>query len=346
MGWGLRLFAIFVILIFLALGAWPISLLIFLYLLNSLRRPKAKAMLVQKQEVFQRRGRPWGRYGIVAALFLLSLIAAESGGTYSPEVFFVAGLAVVFLPFISRLVRLRKVVPVKDSVLLQNRFFPFWWHALLEVKLESQDQTRGIAAMSGKVLLFAGKAPAIFLVISVCALRYKQAEAAVTKKVRRMTRMLSQRGAHLLPADSTEAAGKLSLELERLSVGTEDFEAVSSLPFDAIAFQVKDGRLISHRAFSIMETTGTPAVPFADLRHARDPLFAEVVQEIGEKHGWPGPDEFSPFLASLDASRAEPLTDRIIMRGEKEGKLLVESPGGALVGLTRAQVRALARIYA
>jgi len=59
----------------------------------------------------------------------------------------------------------------------------------------------------------------------------------------------------------------------------------------------------------------------------------EVVEKIGERHGWPGPDEFSPFIAALDASRAEPIADSIIMKGEKEGKLLVETPGGALVAL-------------
>ena len=346
MGWGKRIVAILVILIFLGLGAWPISLLIFFYLVYSLRRPKAKTVLVQKQEIFQKPGRPWGRYTIGAALLLLSLVAAESGGTYSPAVFFVAGLAAIFLPFISRLGHLRKVVPIKDSVLLQNNLFPLSWHTLVEVKLELQDQTRGITAMSGELLLYAGKAPTMFQVVSVYALSYNQAEVIVMKKLRRETRMLSQRGAHLLPVDSADAADKLSLELERLSIGTEDFEAVSSLPFDAIAFRVKDGRLVSHRAFNVLERNGVAAVPPADLRYAREPLFAEVVQEIGEKHGWPGPDEFSSFLASLDASRAEPLADRFRMKEEVEGKITVETPGGAQVMLTRAQVRALARIYA
>jgi len=199
--------------------------------------------------------------------------------------------------------------------------------------------------MSGKLLLFAGRAPAMFQVVSVYALSYMEAEASVIRELRKETRMLSQRGAHLLPADSADAAAKLSLELKRVGIGANDFEAVSSLPFDAVAFEVEDGRLVSHRAFNFLERTGAAAVPAADLRHARQPLFAEVVQEIGEKHGWPGPDEFSPFIAALDASRGEPIADRIVMKGEKEGKLLVETPGGALVSLTRPQLRILARIY-
>jgi hypothetical protein len=346
MGWRLRLTAILVMLIFLGLGVWPVSLLVFLYLAYSFRRPRTRAVLGQRQETFQKPARPWGRYGIGAALFLLSFVAAESGGTYSPEVFLVTGLAVILWPVISGLGLLSGVVPVKDSVLLQNRLFPLSWHALAEVKLESQDQTRGIAAMSGKLLLFAGRAPAMFQVVSVCALNYRQAEASIVKRLRRETKMLSQRGAHLLPADSADAADKLSLEWERLSIGTEDFEAVSSLPFDAVVFQVKDGRLVSHRAFNVLEPNGTAAVPVADLKHAREPLFAEVVQEIGRKHGWPAPDEFSSFLASLDASRTEPLVDRFRMKEEVEGKVIVETPGSAQVRLTKAQVRALARIYA
>lgn len=103
--------------------------------------------------------------------------------------------------------------------------------------------------------------------------------------------------------------------------------------------------MVSHRAFNVLEPNGAAAIPSPDLKHSRDPLFAEVVQEIGEKHGWPGPDEFVPFLAMLDASRNEPLADRFRTKGEADGKLTVETPSGAQVRLTRAQLRAVASIY-
>lgn len=230
MGWGMRILAVIAMLVFLTLGAWPISLLIFMYLVYSLRRPKAKAALVQRQDVFQKPRRSWRRYVVGAFLILVSLVAAGSGGTYSPFALFGAGVAVIFWPYIGGARLFGRVVPVRDSILLRNRLVPLSWHALAEVKLESQDQTRGVASMGGKLLLFAGKAPAMFQVISVRALNYRQAEAGVLKKLKRETRMLSQRGAHLLPADSADAASRLSLDLERLSVGTEDFEAISSLP--------------------------------------------------------------------------------------------------------------------
>jgi hypothetical protein len=346
MSWGTRLFAVVIMLASFALGAWPLGLFALLYLVYTLRRPGAKSVQGQRQEVFQKTERPWRRYALGAVLFLLSSVAAGSGGTYSPAVFFATGLAVFFWPTFGRLGHFARVVTVKDSILLRSSLSPVTWHALAEVKLESPEQARGIAAMGGKLLLFSGKTPAVFQVVSVRALSYRHAEESVLRKLRRETRMLSQRGAHLLPVDSSEAAVRLSLELERLSIDANDFEAVSSLPFDAIAFQVKDGRLVSHRAFSVLERDGVAAIPVADLRHAREPLFAEVVQEIGEKHGWPGPDEYSPFLASLDASRSEPLVDRLRMKEEVEGRVTVETPGGAQVRLTRAQVRALARIYA
>ena len=346
MGWGLRLFASLATLVFLLLGAWPISLLILLYLIHSSRKPRAQTIYVQREGAFTKPGRPWGRYAVGAFLFLLSVVALDSGGTFSPVVFFVGGVTAMAWPLIGKRGLADRVVPVKDSVLLRSRLFPLAWHALAEVKLESQDQPRGLSSMGGKLLLFAGKSPTVYQVVSTHAVGYKHAEDRIMKRLRQETRMLSQRGAHLMPTDSLEAAGKLSLKLERLGVGADDFEAVSSLPFDAVVFRVEDGRLVSHRAFNVLEPNGHAAIPSADLRHLREPLFAEVVQEIGERNGWPAPDEFTPLLAELDASRREPLADRFKVNGEAEGRVAVKTPGGVQVRLSRAQLRALARIYA
>jgi hypothetical protein len=348
MGWGLRLAAVFVMLTTLSLGALPIALLAFLYLVFSIRKPHRQQVYVMRQrDVFTEPERPWKRYAAGGFLLFFSLIALESGGTYSPAVFLLCGLAVVFWPHIRRSGFANRVVPAHNSVLLRSLLFPFAWHALVEVKLESQDQTRGIASMSGKVMVFAGKTPSIFQVVSVLALDYRYAEKRIMKRLKQESRMLSQRGAHLLPVDSIEAAEKLSVGLERLELGTEDLEAVSSLPFDVLMLRVRDGLVVSHGAFSISESRGeAAAIPAPDVTHLRQPLLAEMVQQIGEKHGWPGPDEFSPFLAALDASRNEAFAERVQMKGETGGKLTVETPSGAQVGLTRPQLRALARIYA
>lgn len=345
MGWGFRFFAAFVMLAFFLLGLWPVSLAVFLYLVLSSRRPRVQTVYVQREGAFAKPGLPWGRYALGAFLLLLSVVALNSGGTFSPVVFFVGGVGAFVWPLTRRAGISARVDPVKDSVLLRSRLFPLLWHALAEVKLESRDQTRGLAAMGGRLLFFAGKSPSVYQVVSVYGLGYSHAENTVMKKLRQETRLLSQRGAHLLPVDSTEAAKKLSLKLEKLKIGTADFEAVPSLPFDSVVFEVKDGRLVSHRAFNVLESNSSSILPAPDLKPRREPLFAEVVQEIGEKHGWPPPDEFSPFLASLDASRAEPLADRFQVKEEADGRLTVETLGGAQVLLTRPQARALARIY-
>jgi hypothetical protein len=345
MGWGQRLLAVFVGIIALSFGVWPVFLLGLVYLAFSFRKPRAQRAIVIRQEVFPKPKRPWGRYTLGVLLFLLAAIALGAGGTLSPVVFLLSGLAVLSWSSLRMSGLASRVVPVRESVLLRSELFPLRWHALAEVKLESQDQTRGLAAMDGRLLVFAGKTPSAFQVVSVYALGYKQAEEKVVRRLRRATRMLSQRGAHLLPLDSEDANARLSLELDRLNIRTEDLEAVTSLPFDVFALQVKEGLIVAHRAFRISESVGSPLIPSPDLSPTRQPLLAEVVEKIGQRHGWPGPDEFSPFIAALDASRAEPIADRIVMKGESEGKLLVETPGGAPVGVTRPQLRVLARIY-
>jgi hypothetical protein len=345
MGWGLRVLAVLVALIALGLGLWPVTLMAAVYLVFSFKKPMSRRPLLLTQQVLSKSKRPWGRYAVGVVLLLFSGIAQIEGGTLSPAVFLLGGFTVVFLPHLRKRLPVNQLVPLGDSILLRNRIFPILWYALAEVKLEAQDQARGIAAMEGQLLVFAGKNPSTLKVVSAYALGYRRAESKVVRILHRETQMLSQRGAHILPLDSAEAAERLSHALERLKVGTDGFDAVSSLPFDVIALRVKDGLVVSHRAFNIVGG-GAACIPSPDLPQERQPLLAEVVQEIGEKHGWPAPDQFSPFLAALDASRTEPLADRILTRGDDTGGVAVEAPGGAEVKLTRAQLRAVARIYA
>lgn len=342
MGWGLRSLAILVGLVSLGFGAWPIALLAAVYLVFSFRAPKPRRTA---QGVLRSQKPPWGRLVLGGVLLLLSAIALGSGGTLSPVVFMLAGLGVIASPLARVNGLASRVVPMKDSILLRSRVFPFRWHALAEVKLEAQDQARGVSSMDGRLLVFAGKRPSAVQVVSTLAFGHAGAEDKIVKVLRRETRMLSQRGAHLLPLDSEEASRRLSLKLRRLKLGAGDLESVSSLPFDVFALRATEGLLVSHRAFGVEEPGGPASIPAADISPERRPLFAEVVQEISEKHAWPIPDEFSPFLAALDASRGEPLADRLRITGEGDGRVAAEAPGGAGVKLTRAQLRAVARIY-
>ncbi|MDG6983364.1 MAG: hypothetical protein JRN28_02260 [Nitrososphaerota archaeon] len=345
MGWVLRSLAALVGAAALGFGAWPVALLAFACLVLSFRRPGARRPNTHEQGVLPRPGRPWGRYALAGALFLLALAALHAGGTFSPILLSSCSLAVLLWPAATRNGIATGVVPEPESILLRSALFPFRWHALAEVKLESQGQARGVAALDGMLLVFAGKAPSAFQVVSVYALSHNDAEEKVVRALRKESRLLSQRGAHLLPLDSLDASLKLSLALDRLDIGTEDLKAVSGLPFDVFALKVKDGLVVAHRAFRVSGPSGQASVPPPDLAGSRRPLLAEVVEKVGERHGWPMPDEYSSFLASMDASRSEPLVDRFRTKGGDARKLAVEAPGGAEVTLSRAQLRAVARVY-
>lgn len=345
MGWGRRILAAAVGFLSLGVGAWPVSLIALAYLLCSFVRTNAAPAVNSGEERLPRTNGRWGRYGLGAVLLLLAVVALGTGGTFSPYALSFGALAVLLWPLFRVGGIARQVVPVKESVLLRNRFLPFRWYAVAEVKLEAQDQSHGISALDGELLVFTGRASSAFLVVQVDVFGVRRAEERVFEKLRRDTGMLSKRGAHLLPLDSGDAVQRLSLTLDRLSMGANDLGTVSSLPFDVLALQTKEGVVVSQRAFRILEQCGAASVPASDLPTPRPPLLAEVVEKIGERHGWPGPDEYSPFLAALDASRAEPLADKIRTKGEGEGRVAVETPGGAEVGLTRAQLRAVARIY-
>ncbi|MDE1858238.1 MAG: hypothetical protein KGI26_04115 [Thaumarchaeota archaeon] len=345
MGWILRSLAALAGAAALGLGAWPVALLAFAYLVFSFRRSGARRSSIPEHGVLPRPGRPWGRYVLAFVLFLLALAALYAGGTFSPLLLSSCSLAVLLWPAVARNGVATGVVPEPESILLRSRLFPFRWHALAEFKLEAQGQARGIAALEGKLLVFAGRVPSAFQVVSVYALSHGDAEEKVVRALRSESRLLSQRGAHLLPLDSLDATQKLSLALDRLDMGTDDLEAVSSLPFDVFALRIEEGLVVAHRAFRVAGPSAQASIPPPDLAGSRRPLLAEVVEKVGEKHGWPMPDEYSPFLASLDASRTEPLADRFRTKGGDARRLVVETPGGAEVSLSRAQLRAVARVY-
>ncbi len=235
---------------------------------------------------------------------------------------------------------------MRDSILLRERAFPFRWHALAEVKLEAQDRARGLSLVDGRLLLFIGKSPRAFQVVTVLALNHRGAERRVIEALRRETKAMSQRGVHLLPLDSMEASRMLSLKLKRLRSGSVDWNVVPTDSFDVLALQASDGILLRKRAFRAGVKGGPAFIPPVDATPMREPLLAEVVEAISERHGWANPDEFSPFLASLDASRAEPLAERLTVTDGADGTVSAVSLGGAQVKLTRSQLRAVARVYA
>ncbi|HKT22861.1 MAG TPA: hypothetical protein VJR06_09685, partial [Nitrososphaerales archaeon] len=281
---GLMSLAALAGLIAYGLGAWPISLLVAVYLVLSIWRARAGSAAPCDRPFPSQPGGKWGIYAVAATALLISGIAHGAGGKLSPIVFLLAGLFVILLPSLGHGALAGQVVPMRESILLRSRFLPFRWYALAEIKLESQDQTRGLSSLDGEVLIFAGKSPSAIKVLRVAAIRHAEAEEKVLTTLRDETRMLSQRGAHVLPLDSEEASRKISLRLVRLGIRVEHVKVVATLPFDLIAAQISGGLLVKGRAFRIEGYGGSPSVPQADVTPWRRPLFAELVEEIAEKH--------------------------------------------------------------
>jgi hypothetical protein len=339
MGWVLKGLAALVALASLGFGVWPVFLPVAVYLLLSFRRgarrgPERQGLRYSK---CPRRHHIFG--GMLVAL---SLVALMAGGTLSPVLLFAGG--VITLLWAPRLGGLSMVVvPVRESILLRSRFFPWKWYALAEVKPESEYSMRGAAPSDGRLLVFTGRGPAAFEVLGVRALRYGTAEDKVVRFLRRETMSLSHKGVHLLPLDGEDASKMLSLNLEKLGGGTGNF--VPSLPFDVLSLRSKEGLVVGLRAFRVRGDSRVTKIPPADAPPVRRPLVVEAVQKIGEEQGWPTADDFVPFLAALDASRSEPFADRVRTKGEISGRVAVEAAGGAEVRLTKAQLGAVGRIY-
>lgn len=346
MGWGARFLACAVALIALLVGLWPIAILSLGYFVLTFRRPKGQRAIILKQQVLPNPRQPWGRYAAAAFFGILGATAVAEGGTLSPILFLGCGVAVLtFTPLRTRPF-VRGIFPVDSSILLRSKLFPLLWCSLVEVKVESQEQVRGIAALEGNLLFFAGKAPSTFKVTSVYAVSFRQAEEKILRRLRKDSKSLSARGVHLLPLDSHDAQARLSLVLGSLEVGAEAIVDASVLAFDLLSLGVKDGLVVSHRAFRIVEPSSSAWVPPSDDSSGRRPLLAEIMEEVREEYAPLSQDVLTSFLASMDASRTEPVVDRIKTKGGDEDTLMVETPSGLEVRLTRAQLRAIVRMYA
>jgi hypothetical protein len=344
MGQAPKVLAVAVALFAVALGAWVVAIAALAWLGWSLRGRGARERVTRQGEVLPRSGRPWGRWCAGAVLLLLAAVAARSGGTYSPFAFGVPGIVVLLWPRTAA-APLRRVSPVAESILLRRTYVPFVWHAFAEVKLGREGRARAVSALNGTIVLFGGTAPSVLKEVSVRAVGHSRAESKAVRRLRSEAGRASARGAYLLPLDSSEAAKKLSAGLARAGLEAGDFEHAQRLPFEVLALRSEEGRVASYDAFDLLEERRQPSVLCTGSRPRRRPLLWEVAEKVEEMQGWPGPDGATAFLASLDATRAQPFELRVKMAGESPEEVAVEGPGGTQATVTRAQLRALARIY-
>jgi hypothetical protein len=93
---------------------------------------------------------------------------------------------------------------------------------------------------------------------------------------------------------------------------------------------------------------GEIVVPPPRQKPKRRPLLWETLKLVERKLRWPEPDAQTAFLGSLFATREETIGERIVEAGSPPGAqvVLVKSVGSPPVELTRAQLRAVVRIYA
>ncbi len=73
----------------------------------------------------------------------------------------------------------------------------------------------------------------------------------------------------------------------------------------------------------------------------------EVFKAVGNRLNWPHPDQYTAFLSSLVATSGEPVGTRILDAGagSQAQMVVVKSQSSPPVELSRAQLRAVVRIY-
>jgi hypothetical protein len=258
MGWLLKGFLALVALFMFGAGLWPLSLVIFVYLVFSLRPRRQKVertIVVIPPGVAAEGAQAWkggrrGRLGfewqwryLLGGLFLLAaLISVGERGTFSPLVFGGLGMLCFLWTPLSRSGHAPAVgyAPVRESTLLRSVLVPFQWMTVLELKLSSQESARALSVLHDDLVVVAppSEKPAAYLIVKQAAVGYHGAEARMSEKLRKLAGLLAHRGAYLMPLDSLEAARRFppSLQPIKMDLGRDSvLEAVGHYPYDVLA---------------------------------------------------------------------------------------------------------------
>lgn len=342
MGWLWKLFWLFLAVILFGLGVWPLSLLIFAFLLLP---PVVKALRGRSAAESGGRGSLPVRSVAGALLLFLALLGLVAHGTYSPLFFGSLGVLVLAWGRVGQLPGSR-FKPVEGSVLLRSSPFPVSWAAVAEVKLVTRDVARAMAGVTGTVIVSASGDPAIHVVVERRSLSGRAAEQEVVSELGEMARSLARLGAYLLPLDSAQAASVLKPRDEvRLGKNWPNF--LASGAYDSLWMHQERGFAKFLGAFTgAGDSRAAARVPPVRGDHGRPPLLMEVYRAVGERISWPAPDRYAAFLSSLVATAGEPIGTRILDQGGgSQSSLVVRSQGSPEVELSRAQLRAVARMY-
>jgi len=338
MGWKLKALVFLFGLALLTSGAWPLSLLCFLYLFLSQRR---RSPSYSTEGARTRINLPW-RQLIAAFLLLLSGIAFASGGMLSPLAFFAAGAALVAWPSLVRILSLAKLVPVEDTILLRSKYMPMSWCALAELKPGADQFPMGVSSFGGTILVFTDTGKTYSLARCFAFSRREAEERILT--VFRLVARNGRAGVFLLPLDASLAADVLRVRVSPMKLRSDFLPASASKVSGLLTLECSDGRVRRASAFEV-GTPGAPALP----GRARDldsrPLTWEVFDAIGKRTRWPEPDRFSDLLYSMVATKGVPLAERVRQLESSGDQLTIRSLSGDEVQTTRPQLRAIVSIY-
>jgi hypothetical protein len=377
MGWKLKGLTLFFALVLFPF-AWIISILLLFYVFSGfiLRRKKQQRIVVQMvpppgqpqgapyvpvqysadqlpPDGASRRGRLSGksslRYFIGGVFVILALIALGDGGRLSPVVFgSVGAILILWVPF-SKLARISVLNPVADSTLLRSRI-PFLWVGLAEVKLATQLPPRPVSSVRERLLIFATESPSIHLVVQRFAFDHRGAEDKVFERMREIAKAMAPLGAYLLPIDSSKAAERLTTSLDELKIDPDKWrQNLPAVHYDVLAVESKDGYVDSFSAYvkDGKRPRDRPNLPHVGRKPSRRPLLWEVLHQVGMRVRWPGPDATTAFLSSVAATENAMVGERVTDMGQAQDPqtVRVRSVGSPTVELSRAELRAIMRIY-
>lgn len=337
MGRTRRLFVGLVGAVSFAAGLWFVGIISILYLAISFRpRPKVaggEANVKSRTSI---------RLFLAGALFLLSAVAFSTGGTYSPVLLTSAALIVFFWPHLHFGSTFSQVIPIEESILLRSKYVPFLWYALAEVKPGPEDFPRAASSLSGTLVVFVDAARA-FALAKCRAWRRNDAEAQLLSRLKASASSRQSR-AYILPLDA-KAASELFLHEFSLTKLPEDLAThASSLP-GLLVVHALGGRIERASAYRIETPSDSPSIPLRCKEIENKPLLWELLESIGRRSRWPGPDAYSNLLDSVAATQGEPIGERLGGIEGSGGSIVVQSLGGERLELSRPQLRAIVSIY-
>jgi hypothetical protein len=337
MGWTGRLFVLLVGLLSFAVGLWFVGVFSVIYLAVSFR-PKHEYSVATTKATSGFRNRLF----LAGGLFILSASAFAGGGTLSPVVLFLAGSIVILWSSLHLESIFAQVVPIDESILLKSKYAPFLWYALAEVKPGPDDFPRAASSLSGTMVIFvdAGRA----YILAKC--RSWNRNGAEIQLLSRLKASASNRQsrAYILPLDSKSASELFLHRLSETKLPEELATHASSLP-GLLVVHARGGRIEQASAYKILAPSSSPSLPLRYKEVANGPLLWELLDSIGKRSRWPGPDAYSNLLDSVSATRGEPIGERLGGIEGSAGSVIVQSLGGEKLELSRPQLRAIISIY-